>query len=296
MGTPDNNETRADVLLREALVVMAPLARLLVTNGVPYPVFAQALKSVFLNAAQQELQREGKRITDSALSLLSGVHRKDVRAMTAPEAAPRQPRAASMASEVCARWRYDPTWQDELGLPRPLRVRSSEDAVPSFEKLAQSVSKDFHARSVLDELLRLGVAEVRGETVMLRTEEFVPSGSFAEAAAIFSANTRDHMAACAANLRGDAGATLRPYLEHAVFADELSSESAERLQQLAKSLWTASVRKMVRAATDAVEADRVRPDADRQQRFRFGSYCYHESERGPQEQVNGEGKERDGKQ
>lgn len=296
MRTPDNDETRADVLLREALVVMAPLARLLVTNGVPYPVFAQALKSVFLSAAQHELQREGKRITDSALSLLSGVHRKDVRAMTAPEAAPALPRAASMASEVCARWRYDPTWQDELGLPRPLRIRGNDDSMASFEKLAQSVSKDFHARSVLDELVRLGVAEVRGETVLLRTEEFVPSGSFAEAASFFAANASDHVAACAANLRGGADAGPRPFLEHSVFADELSVESAERLQQLAKSLWTASVRKMVRAATEAVETDKARPAGEREHRFRFGSYCYHEQERGPKRQATGDAGEQDEQQ
>jgi hypothetical protein len=280
MGTPDNNETRADVLLREALVVMAPLARLLVTNGVPYPVFAQALKSVFLNAAQQELQREGKRITDSALSLLSGVHRKDVRAMTAPQAAPALPRAASMASEVCARWRYDPTWQDALGVPLQLPVRASGDSAPSFERLAQSVSKDFHARSVLDELLRLGVAEVRGETVLLKHDEFIPSNSFAETVRLSAANMHDLAASVEANLEAIDAGRSGPFVENSVLADEISEESARNLNQLARTLWLAAVRKTVRAATEAVEADRALPAGQRNHRFRFGGYSYFASEAG----------------
>ncbi len=275
MSTPDPVDTRADVLLREALSLLAPLVRLLVANGVPYPVFAQSLKSVFLAAAQAELASEDKRITDSALSLLSGVHRKDVRAMTGDSGPSRLPKAASMASEVCGRWRYDPAWQDELGLPRPLPVRSNDDSVPTFEKLAQSVSKDFHARSVLEELLRLGVAEQRGDTVLLRAEEFIPSSGFAETATYASANVHDHLSAMALNLGAIAAGKQPPYIEHAVAADELSAESAQRLHQLARTLWAAAVRKTVRAATEAVEADRALPPEERGHRFRFGAYDFH---------------------
>ena len=43
--------------------------------------FAAALKPVFLAQAEQELVRLGRKRTDSAISLLSGLHRKDVRAL-----------------------------------------------------------------------------------------------------------------------------------------------------------------------------------------------------------------------
>jgi len=54
---------------------MQPLVRLLIKNGVTYPAFAVALKRVFLDAARAELARQRMPQTDSAVTLLSGVHR-----------------------------------------------------------------------------------------------------------------------------------------------------------------------------------------------------------------------------
>src|SRR5947208_13943979 len=75
------SEAHADLALREAAVMMAPLARWLLRHGVPYPAFADMLKSVFVAAALDELESSGAKPTHSALSVLSGVHRKDVRAL-----------------------------------------------------------------------------------------------------------------------------------------------------------------------------------------------------------------------
>ena len=73
--------------LDRVLRVLQPLVRLLLRNGVTYTVFAAALKRVFLDAARQELAGRGMAQTDSALSLLSGVHRRDVRGLTRGAAA-----------------------------------------------------------------------------------------------------------------------------------------------------------------------------------------------------------------
>jgi len=114
---------------------MAPLARLLVANGVTYTMFARALKPVFLQAAERELQSEGKRITDSALSLLSGVHRKDVRTLTA-DAQPAK-RTVTIASQVTMAWTSQPEYLDADGHPRPLPMRAADADAPSFERLSQ---------------------------------------------------------------------------------------------------------------------------------------------------------------
>eukprot|EP01038_Epipyxis_sp_PR26KG_P001938 gene1938-2746_t len=73
--------------LDRVLRVLQPLVRLLLRNGVTYTVFAAALKRVFLAAAQQELASRGMAQTDSAVSLLSGVHRRDVRTLGREDAA-----------------------------------------------------------------------------------------------------------------------------------------------------------------------------------------------------------------
>jgi hypothetical protein len=272
--------SHADVLLRESQVLLAPLARLLVAHGVTYPQLAQALKRLFLDAARAELAAAGKAGTDSALSLLSGVHRKDVRALARGSArvAAGGSRTLPLAAEVFTRWANDRRYADARGAPAalPLRGRGAR----TFDALVRSVSKDFHPHSVLEELRRLGLAEVDGERVRLKARGFVPQQGFGEVAYYVAANVRDHLAAAAANLRRAAGSEP-PFLEHAVYADELSARSAAQLHKLARRLWAAALKRMYRAATNAVEADRALPAAQRSARMRFGAYYFADIDAAP---------------
>ena len=278
MAAKKPTETKADILQREALHLLAPLVRLLIANGVAYPQFAQALKHVFLDAARAELEGSQTRVTDSALSLRSGVHRKDVRSLGASDEMPASSvRALSFATQVFTRWMHDPAYQDELGQPRALPLRTRDEAGVSFDKLAQAVSKDFHARSVLDELVRLGLVQIRGDHAQVVAEAFVPAEGLAEAAYYVSTNVRDHLAASAANLAQIVHRRRPPYLEHAVFADDISERSAAELQSLARRLWTASVARMVETATRCVEQDSRLPEGQRAWRVRFGAYFYSEA-------------------
>jgi hypothetical protein len=103
--------------------MLAPLIRLLVSQGVTYPQFTAALKISFLRAAHSELTAAGKKVSDSAISLLSGVHRKDVRALTADGQLGIKPpdRALSVADEVFTRWVNDPAY---LAAGEFVRLRS----------------------------------------------------------------------------------------------------------------------------------------------------------------------------
>ncbi len=160
----------ADLLLARACEVMEPLIRLLVAKGVGYTQLSAALKPVFMESARAELRAGSGKETDAAISLLSGVHRKDVRSYEArrealgPVKAPQPNRALSLAEQVYTRWTTDAAYRDEQGKPAPLRLIG---AAPSFDSLVNAVSKDFSRRTVLDELLRLGLVEEAGEVVGL---------------------------------------------------------------------------------------------------------------------------------
>ena len=63
----------------------------------------------------------GKPQTDSRITLLTGVHRKDVKRLRdEPHVALRAPRVASLSSQLIARWTTLPEYLDEQGAPRPL--------------------------------------------------------------------------------------------------------------------------------------------------------------------------------
>ena len=101
------SEEHAALALREAAALLAPVVRWLLRNGVSYNALANQLKPVFVDAARAELERGGVQPTGSALSVLSGVHRKDVRTITeAPRgAAPVAHRGAAIARATARRAR-----------------------------------------------------------------------------------------------------------------------------------------------------------------------------------------------
>lgn len=278
MSTPPPDPVRAEtsnaeLLLRESLAMLAPWVRLLIAHGVTYPMFAQALKTVFLDAARAELAAGSARVTDSALSLRSGVHRKDVRTLGRSD---RPPAAAnpklSLASEVATRWLTDRAYRGPDDRPLTLPQRSRDPDAPSFERLSISVSKDFHPRAVLDELVRLGIAAEEGESVRLVVDSFTPQAHFAEALAFLAANARDHLAAGAANLAAAARGERAPFLEHAMFADELGPEGVRAVQAAASRAAKTAVDKAIAAASEAVEHSRRAGSGG--MRVRFGVYFF----------------------
>ena len=265
------SEQHAQLALRGAAVLMVPIVRWLLRHGVAYGAFTDLLKAVFVQVAREELSQGASKLTDSALSVLSGVHRKDVRAIGEAETLPTQPSSVPLASQVFTRWLTDAHWRDRAGKPRPL-PRTGDRM--SFETLARSLSNDVHPRTVLDELVRLGLVQIEGDTVLPRSGSFVPSQKQDALASLFAANVSDHTAAAVHNLTTPAP----KFLEQSVFADGLTEESVDQLHQTARDLWAHAFDTMVRQATDRVAAD---DGAAQNFRIRFGVYYYSEPVRQP---------------
>jgi hypothetical protein len=269
----DNQPTLA---LDRVLQVLRPLVRLLVNNGVTYPVFTAALKRVFLDAAQHELARRGMATTDSAVSLLSGVHRRDVRTFTrGAEAAARgsEPPVLGLAAQVVAHWMNDPAYSaysaygPGRGTPR---VLPRSGPAPSFDALVTGISSDVRGKAVLDELLRLGVVTETDSGVVLDRSGFAPRGNFAEASWLAAQNLHDHAAAMVANLQGEGR-----FLEQAVFVDEIGAESAEQLRQVSLAAWKAAFKTVMPVAQQRFDADAAQlPPEERRHRARFGVYFF----------------------
>ncbi|HZV93130.1 MAG TPA: DUF6502 family protein [Caldimonas sp.] len=269
--------SRHSIVEAGVLRVMRPLARLLVRHGVTYPAFAAALKRVFLDAATDELEARGMAQTDSAVSLLSGVHRRDVRNFTrAPERASpaaRGKRAGaaplSLVGEVVARWLTDAAWQDRRRRPRALQRTE-------FDALVAAVSSDVRGRAMLDELVRLGAVVEGADGIALASDGFAPRQGFAEMSELFAANLAYHASAASANLQGEAN-----FLEQAMYVDRLTPESVQRLQRVARRAWTKALPPVLAEAQACSDADVAKASAAGDaatagagQRVRFGVYFY----------------------
>ena len=272
---------RPQIVLTSVLRLLKPLARLLLVSGVTYPAFAAALKRVFLQAAQDELAARGMPVTDSALTLLSGVHRRDVRtllrsepmATKANKAADAPARAQlSLASEVVTRWLHDTRFKGTRGRSRTLPRGADAD---SFDSLVASISSDVRPRAVLDELKRLGAtAEDEDGSVRLLAGSFAPRQGFEEMSWLFADNLHDHLAAASANLQGEAN-----FLEQSVFVDEITQASAAQLQEAAVLAWKQAFKTVMAKAQTRFDADAQDAEpAERNHRARFGVYFFSDRE------------------
>ena len=263
------SEKMAAAILSAIGRLIRPLVRLMIASGITYPTLIRLLKTVYVDVADRHFQIDGKAQTDSRISLITGVHRKDVKRIRAEDAEDDTVgRTVSLGSQIVARWLGDARYIDDQGRALPLN-RYHQEQQPSFEELVSSVSKDIRPRAVLDEWVRLGVATLDADNrVWLNEEAFVPQKGYKEKAWYFGKNVGAHVATATHNLLGEG----QPMLERGVHYNRLTAESVEMLEQLARDRGLETLKEVNRLAMARQKVDKNNPEA--RHRMHFGVYFY----------------------
>jgi hypothetical protein len=254
--------------------VLRPLIRLMLSYGIRYQTFCDLAKHIYIEVAEDEFRLDNKTQTDSRISLLTGVHRRDVnRLRQESHTANVLPVQSSMSAQVLALWSGHSAYQDAEGMPLPLPRLASQGGERSFEALVRSVSKDFRARVVLDEWLRQGIATLdEQDNVHLVADAFASPQGFEEKVFYFGQNIHDHLAATVHNLSKDA----QPFLERCVYYENLTAESVKEYERAARSAGMRALHTVNRHAIELQKKDAGKPDAI--YRTNFGIYNFSESE------------------
>ncbi len=244
-------------------------------NSVQYPYLADLLKITYVEEATR-MPVPGKEQTDSRVSMLTGIHRLDVKRLrtqivTGNDA---PPPSVSLGAQAVARWTTHAEYLDSKGRPLPLPRFASIGKERSFEALVQSISKDIRPRVVLDEWLRLGIARIDDQDrVVLLADAFVPTHGLDEKLFYLGKNVHDHLRACEHNLtRGDAP----PMLERSAYFDHLSEESAEILHAYARKLTSQAIQAFGQKAMELQEKDSKSGAA--RLRVTYGHYFFQADE------------------
>ena len=252
--------------------VLKPLVRFMLSQGLTYTILIDLFKAIYVEVALNEFKLEKKRQTDSRISLLTGVHRKDVKRLSELiEADAPPPENVTLGAQLVAKWIGQPNYVDKQGRPIPLTRGAKEGGEKSFEALVASVSKDIRSRAILDEWLRLGIVHMdANDCVCLDTEAFIPKQGFEEKAYYFQHNLHDHIAASVSNMLELAP----PFVERSVHYDTLTKASAAELVSLGEALGMQALQTVNRRALILEKKDASDPNAD--QRINFGIYFYYE--------------------
>ena len=261
-------------LVRAIKRLLRPLVRMLLAHGVQLPYLEELLKAIYVDVARVEFPVEGREQTQSRISLLTGVHRKDVRRLLSEARDSNAiPPGVSLGVQIAARWLSDPDFVDENGHPRPLPRLASAGGPQSFEGLVSRVSKDIRSRPVLDEWLRLGVVLVEpDDRVRLKTEAFVQEKGFDEKVFFLGQNIHDHLAASVHNVSGG----TPPYLERSTFYEGLSHKSVAELAEVAHEQGMRALLEVNRRALELQQRDAAHGPGG--QRMNFGLYFYQGAE------------------
>jgi hypothetical protein len=255
------------LLLDACRQVLLPLATLAVERGVPYAQLDELLRGAFVDAARTAHPNVSAQRGASRISAATGLTRREVTRLLQPPVTP-EPSRSSPATQVFSRWLTDPQLRQADGAPMAL---PRQGPPVSFESLAQSVTKDVHPRTLLEELLRLGLARLdeATDTVQLLRETFVPSGDDARLYGFLGANVGDHLRGAVANVLAQGPRNI----EQALFAHGLSSESIAELRPLVAQQWQTVARSLVPLVQQFIDAD-VAAGRLADQRLRVGLYMY----------------------
>lgn len=215
-------------LIWAAANTLRPFIKRLLAAGVPFGRLETHLRELFVEVAGTELALPGRRQTDSRVSLLTGINRKEVRRIRSAEAAQPGPRSFSMnhAASLVSRWLADAQTTDRRGRPRPLPYQASRG--PSFMKLARKVTADLAPRVLLDELVRNGAVEIRPDTrIALTTSSYVPQHDRAEKLQILAEDPPELIETILRNLSAETADLL---LQRKIYFDNLGSDAARRVR------------------------------------------------------------------
>lgn len=231
--TPDHSKIMVEALRR----VMRRVVNLAMTFGITYPALEAMLKRSYLDCAQQLERGQGKPLSDSRISLLTGVARSELRRLR--EAADvGQPLPRSVPVRVAMRWQAPP-YIDKHGRAKALPRLASVGGEVSFEGLVAGVSTDIRAAALLAEWLEGGVVRVDSkDRVVLDRLAYNNRVNRQEQAALALAHTASDL------LEGFTQSVSRPieqrsrWLQYTFFS-HLTETSVQALNERAQRLFEA---------------------------------------------------------
>jgi hypothetical protein len=189
--------------LRLALrMMLKPLVKLLVSQGVSHGDFSEAAKDVYVEVAIRNFDKSSK-VNQSRIAILTGLTRKEVKNVIdrAMRAEPNT-KNFSRPSRVLAGWHSDPQFLGPYGVPLEIPYEASVDGgTPSFVDLVKTYSGDMAPRPMLKELMRIGaVIETENNTYKVMRRDFIPEALSAELVERLGEVTQNFFSTAAKNI------------------------------------------------------------------------------------------------
>ncbi|MFO1392670.1 MAG: DUF6502 family protein [Steroidobacteraceae bacterium] len=159
--------------------LMRPLVRILVRNGVSFGEFAEVIKAVFVDAAQDVLQIPDSKNSVARIAITTGLSRLEVSRLVTQteEEAEALAGRLSRVGRLLAGWHQDPEFTGPYGIPYEVPFTASPGR-RSFTELVRRYTSDVPAEDMLDELKRIGtVLDLGNGQYRVLARSYIPSAA-----------------------------------------------------------------------------------------------------------------------
>jgi len=269
------SKTRTARFLAAIRHLLRPVVRQMIAFGVPYQSFDRIVRGLYVEVAERDFPLADKRQTDSRLSLITGLNRKEIANLRqqsgSAEALPTGDDSA--ITHVIGRWMAGPPYATPDGHARPLPYEPGTKRQPSFARLVQEAGADVPVRSVLDELMRIGAADISPDGVVeLRPDSYIPAPDSDAKLAHLGTDPSELFQTIVHNIEHPDA----PRLQRKVVYDNIGGEAREALQEEARRLGEEFIRRG-NALLASYDRDR-NPDAPggAPLRISLGTYYFEE--------------------
>lgn len=257
--------------------MLRPVVRQLVAYGVTYPALDQMIRELYVETAEHDFALPHKRLTDSRVALMTGLNRKEIARL---RHGPRTPEADvevedTAVTRVIGRWMGGPPFSDARGRPRALPYEDTRKRTATFSRLVRERGIDVPVRSVLDELIRTGVAEIDDAGIVhLKQEANVPAGDLEGKLTLLASDPGELFSTIVHNVETPED----PWLQRKVVYDNIGSDALEALRESSRATGEEFIRRS-NVLLSSKDRDRT-PDAPggKQSRVVLGVYYYEETE------------------
>ena len=183
-----------EVLIDCLRLVLKPVVRFCLKRSLKLQDFTEAAKQVYLETATEALEAEGEQRNVSKLSVMTGLHRRDVDRIVHETGPLRY--GNDLLSRVIGQWQSDKRYSTR-GRARLLSFEGKES---EFAELVASVSKNLNPYTVLFELERVGAVERGAGGLKLIRRTYEASSDLREGFSLLSGDCGDLISAVEENL------------------------------------------------------------------------------------------------
>jgi len=151
-------ESVKQTLLAAYRVLLGPLIRILLRQGISFAEFSEVAKAVYVEIALKDFKVSGRRATRTRIAVMTGLTRKEVKRVIDEASNERYELKTNYnrLGRVLVGWHTDSDFTGPYGLPLELQYETGISDEPTFSTLVRKHSGDMSPRSILDELIRVG--------------------------------------------------------------------------------------------------------------------------------------------